>query len=158
MKRVYGARPRPRVLLEGVPDEFHQGYRDRFPTVEAVGHRSEVDQAEFDLLVTTETAHRAEDHLRVIIFSGPTELPIPDVVDVAASRSGDVRFNVEWLGSSKAHEFHVPAEWPPEVSRFIQDRLIPIVTRKETNPVLKQRTQALSVISPFLETARGGNF
>jgi hypothetical protein len=155
MSRVYGARPRPRVLLEGVPEQFLQGYRDRFPTVETVKNRSEVDQAEFDVLVTTHTARGSEDHLRVIVFSGPTERGVPDVVDVAASRAGDIRFNVEWFGNSKAREFHVPAEWPPEVIRFIHDRLIPIATRKERNPVLIQRTEALSVISPFLQTARG---
>jgi hypothetical protein len=152
MSRIFGANPRPRILLEHIPEHLHRGYRNRFPTVTAVEALREVDQAEFDLLITTRDAVNAADHLRVIVFSEATNFQ--DVVDLAGSGSG-THFHVQWAGTSRASEFHVPSEWPEDLGRFIQVRLIPLATGKTSNPVLGQRSQSSSVISPFLQTASG---
>src|SRR5439155_25214793 len=97
MNRIFGASPRPRVLLERIPEDLHKGYRDRFPTVVSVDTKSAVDQAEFDLLVTTWNSSNSDDHLWVISFLEPNQYN--DVIDT--SRSGANRFSVGWFGSSR---------------------------------------------------------
>src|ERR1700680_4997296 len=105
MSRVYGASQRPRILLQGIPESLHQSYRDRFPTVVAVQYLHEVDQAEFDMLVTTGSARQAEEHVRVIVFSEPGK--VRSAIDETSS--GNVRFEIAWSGESGARGFHESA-------------------------------------------------
>jgi len=153
MGRIFGASPRPRVLIQDIPEDFHQGYRDRFPTVVAVQNLSDVDQAEFDMLVTTWSALRAEEHLCAIVFSGP-RVAFSSIDETA---SGNVHFSIAWKGESKAREFHVPTDLPEEVRRFVQERLIPVVRSKPANPILSEMSLGLTapIITPFLQSARG---
>lgn len=150
MSRIYGANPRPRALLQDIPDDLQQGYVTRFPTVVAVNNLNEVDQREFDFLVTTWSAMTAERHLRVIVFS--VSSVASNTVGVAEPTGGETHM-VRWIGTSRAREVHVPYDCPPALKSFVANRLVPIVMGKAENPILEQ--QSSPHLTPFLVTARG---
>jgi hypothetical protein len=151
MSRVYGANPRPRILLEQVPEELHEGFRKRFPTVKAVTLRDEVDQAEFDVLVTAIRPQDADKHLYVIVFGDPagSQTAIEQV------KAGQASFPIQWLGISRGHEFHVPTSIDAALQRFVQARVVPVVDGRPANFVMGEPITAPKVVTPFLTTARG---
>jgi hypothetical protein len=150
MSRIYGANPRPRALLHDIPDDLQQGYVARFPTVVAVDNLNEVDQGEFDFLVTTWNAMSAESHLRVIVFSRPSA--VSNNVGMAEPTPGEAH-GIRWIGTSRAREVHVPYDCPPALKSFVTNRLVPIVMAKAENPILAQKSSPH--LTPFLLTARG---
>jgi hypothetical protein len=152
MSRVFGANPRPRILLEAIPEELHQQFVDVFPTVATVEDRSEVDQVEFDVLVTTQSALGADKHLYVIVFGAESGGPM-NIID--STRSGTTLVYAQWIGSSKGREFHVPIDRPAILRRFIETRLIPILRSKRENLVIGQIFGSPSTLTPFVATARG---
>ncbi len=151
MSRIFGANPRPRILLEQVPEELHDAFRKSFPTVIAVTLRDEVDQAEFDVLVTAVSPEGAERHLFVLVFNEPN--PYRTILEqVTADQTS---FPIKWLAPSKGHEFHVPTSIDPALQRFVQARVIPVLNRKAENWVLGGPIQAPKVVTPFITTFRG---
>jgi hypothetical protein len=151
MSRVFGANPRPRILLEQVPEELHERFRKEFPTVKAVTLRSEVDQAEFDVLVTAVSPQDADLHLFVIVFGEPRG----EQTWIERVQSGQASFPIVWLGTSKGHEFHVPTSNDAALQRFVQARLVPIADRRAENFVMGVNLGAPQVVTPFIATARG---
>lgn len=150
MNRVYGVSPRPRLLLHNVPEEFHTSYQERFPTVRAVEDLTEVDQREFDVVVTTWNAYHLEDHLRSIVF-GPRSGGGRSIAPVEPS-PGESHV-VEWIGVSMAREFEVPYQCPPALRSFIEKRLIPVASAKNGNPLLARDSPAY--MTPFVVSGRG---
>src|SRR6266567_2575177 len=151
MSRVFGANPRPRILLERIPAELHDQFRTRFPTVRAVSWRAEVDQAEFDVLVTSLSPDGADAHLFVIAFWEP--ISVNKVIERV--QVGQTNFPILWLGMSRGHEFHVPKSLDEAIQRFMHNHVIPIVDQKAENRVMGENFGGSPVVTPFLNTARG---
>ena len=152
MSRIYGANPRPRILVEGLEEDLSQSFDNRFPTVKVVQHRNDVDQSEYDVLVTRKSAEDSDRNIYPVVFGRP--LPNSFVVDRV--QDGNTQFVISWVGTTRGHELHVPATIPQPLQRFIQTRVIPIVQEQDENYVLGVTVgEPTGIITPFITTARG---
>lgn len=151
LSRVFGASPRPRILLENISENLKPEFDKQFQTVRAVDLREDVDQSEFDVLVTTISPEGAEQHLFVMCYGGPVgQFRVIDYV-----KSGQVSFPVSWLNSARGHEFHVPTDLDQSLQRFIHTRVIPVIDAQRENLVMGHLSGGPGVVTPFVTTARG---
>jgi hypothetical protein len=84
---VLGKNPKPAVLIVGFDDAIAERIGRLFPARQVIDHLDEVEQQEWDVLITTRSVLGAEHHLYVIglgceayLPPGRAELP-SDILD-----------------------------------------------------------------------------
>lgn len=66
---VYGSKPRPRVLLEDLPDPWAVAAEALFPSFLRVEARQSVEESEFDVVITAAEVVRRSPHLHVLALA-----------------------------------------------------------------------------------------
>jgi len=168
--RIIGRQPKPRALLQGLDDAVAERVKPLFPTWRVVGSLDEVDQDEWDVLVTTDTVAGAESHLHVIAI-GCKYIPIPLHLGGRTSSLGECqleegkRVNACYSGRIRATEFHIPENLPLPLGRLAELKLLPLVRERENHATIGPAfgspappTDLLawrSAVQPFVATAKG---
>ncbi len=154
--RVIGEQAKPRALIFGFDDAMAKRIGALFGSWKPIKDFGEVDQQEWDVVVTTRSVVQAEHHLYVIATGcdayalgmggqvpsafGPFHNPAePDNI-----YKGWINFT----GDSRARELEVPAGLPSSITRLIETQLVPL-SRQET----VHRWLAPSVTSPEYDQA-----
>jgi hypothetical protein len=169
--QVMGKKPKPAALIVGFDDAMAERIGRLFPARKVIDHLDEVEQKEWDVLITTRSALGADYHLYVIGIGcdayappGRAELPSSfgpyhdDTPKQRTSPPGAVgkrplgghpsSSRVQWNGASKASEFHVAENLPASIERLIMTKLGPLAETEETHQWLHPK----SVLEPFLTT------
>jgi hypothetical protein len=156
LPRVIGKNPKPAALIVGFDGALAERIKMLFPASQVIEYLDEVEQKEWDVLITTRSALGAENHLYVIgvgcdaiVRPGYAELPSafgPFHFETAAddASTGWVR----WTGPSRAKELHVAENLSPSVERLIVTRLAPLAEEENSHQWLHPR----GPLEPFLST------
>jgi hypothetical protein len=157
--RVIGKNPKPAALIVGFDDAIADRIGRLFPARQVIDHLDEVEQKEWDVLVTTRSALGAEDHLYVIGLEcaayappGRSELPSTFGHYHLPSQPGHVTsVPVSWTGPSRARELHVATDLPSSIERLIVTQLVPLAEPEK----LHQWLHPQDAMEPFLSTLLG---
>lgn len=159
MKR-FGERPRPRLLVYGFPQTLADAVASAYPTRKVVDYPGQVDETEYDVLVTPGSAWTS-DRLFTLSFGGSTRpnFKVPD------GNSPTIGFNEHRTSVSKV--FLLPPDLPDEISELVTTRLIPRLQARPNNPVLdwlvdvntplairRALPDVRQLVNPFVLTAR----
>jgi hypothetical protein len=168
--RIIGRKPKPRALIRGLDEEVAEQVKALFPTWREVRFLAEVDQQEWDVLVTNKTvdeSHQssspAKPHLYVVAIGCESYFPWPGAR--LLGNFGRCRFpgeneanaTVHWSWSVKATEFVVPANLPGPIERLVNQILLPGVRDRDDHKVAAPHDVSLlkdwpKVVHPFLLT------
>jgi hypothetical protein len=168
--RVIGERPKPRALLFGFDESTAKRIEALFPTSLVLEDFNDVEQREWDVLVTTRSVMFAAHHLYIIGLGCDTyESRVRGQVGATFGHfhSVDQPRNestglVIWKPESRARELIVPGDLPPSIRRLVQTRLIPLMQPErihqllgtnESNPHTEE--ELTSCIKPFVATRYG---
>lgn len=110
------AAPRPRVLLQDVPDEWVERLTEYFPSVRRVTANDEVHEDEFDVLITTSTRWMTAPHLHVV------SIGLAPPIDILGANHQHPRFG----GRTLARELTVPPDLPGEISYLVKRDMVPL--------------------------------
>jgi hypothetical protein len=163
--RVIGKNPKPAALIIGFDDAMAERIGRLFPARQVIDHVDEVEQKEWDVLITTRSVLGAQRHLYVIgvecdaiVRPGHAELPAAfgpyhdasaEAGRAASAAAGRVASDwVRWTGPSRAKELHVAENLPPSLERLIVTQLAPLAERETFHKWLQPR----GVLEPFLST------
>jgi hypothetical protein len=160
--RKHGELARPRLLLHGYPQELADAVSDVFPTTREVEYLAEVDLAEYDALVAY-----GQDSSPPHLFSLSTHGGVVPNMELPFSPPG-VYFNSHSTTQSKI--LYVPPELPEPLIEIIEQRLIPLLRDRQSNPYLTWDTsynpfdpkwkqlpaiRDVEAIHPFVRTKNG---
>jgi hypothetical protein len=171
--RVIGKNPKPAALIVGFDDATAETIGKLFAVHRVIDLVHEVEQKEWDVLITTRSALGAEYHLYVIGIGceayappGRAELPssfgpyhhdIPKLAPGArplppgarpAPHSARPANGVQWTGDSKARALQIPENLQASIEQLIVTKLVPLAQSQEAHQWLEPK----GVLEPFLTT------
>jgi len=137
-----------------------------FPTWQLIDHIDDVEQQEWDVLITTRSALGAQRHLYVIGIGcdayappGRAELPSAFGPYHDASQPNDASSEwVRWTGPSRARELHVAADLPSAVENLIVTQLAPPAEPEKLHQWLHPRSALEPFLSTLLDQCLAGRF
>jgi hypothetical protein len=156
--RVIGKNPKPAALIVGFDDTTAERIKGLFPASRLIDHLDEVDQQEWNVLITTRSALGAEHHLYIVglgceayLPAGRTELPSAfglyhDTTQAENTSSGWV----SWTGPSKATQLYVAENLPSTIERLIVTQLAPLARQEREHKCLHPG----DIVEPFVSTIR----
>jgi hypothetical protein len=142
--RVIGEQPKPRALIFGFDDPTAERIKALFASSMILNDLDDVEQREWDVLVTTRSLMFVANHLSVIGFGcdgydtrargqvGPTFGYFHSANEPRSASTGVVI----WEPESRARELVVPGDLPPSVRRLVQDRLVPMMQPERIHQLL----------------------
>ncbi|WP_147447099.1 hypothetical protein [Corallococcus sp. CA054B] len=132
---TFGEKPRPRALLLGLTNEENQTAAKLLPTCRTINALEEVEQHEWDLLITRHEFF-AKSHL-FIISIGCTDLGYVQhpINETAAIHTGTFGVTTH----SRSTEFIIPDHLPRELSLLIQRNLLPGLQSETQHKVIGTR-------------------
>lgn len=135
---VHGQQPRPRALLEGLPDDVTDEIGRLFGSTRVVAPGEPVDESEYDVLVTAAAVTRSP-RLHVLALGSP-HLGTVDVDAPSASASsvdhggtvtrGDpthVRGSVWLVEDVLARQLDIPPQVTGSLRELVEDTLVPVI-------------------------------
>ncbi len=129
--RRFGEQTRPRALLLGLDKRTQDALSDLFPTFKAARNLGEVDQTEFDLVVTVgRPLLDSLDSLYAIGF-GSEKYPHPQVTG-----EGVQSWPVWFYGTTASKEFAILPEIPDTLIAAVEETLIPLISGRGSNEIL----------------------
>jgi hypothetical protein len=154
--RIIGRQRKPRALIVGFDDTTAQRIGRAFSASQVIEHVDEVEQQEWDVLVSTRSVARAQPHLYVVgvgcdAYELPGHAPFPAAFGPFHDTSGAEDTSTEWVrwtGPSRARELHVAENLPPGIERLIVNQLAPLAQPEK----LHQWLEPQRVLDPFLST------
>jgi hypothetical protein len=171
--RVIGQQPKPRALIFGFDDPMAERIGSVFPTWRSINRFDDVEQKEWDVVITTLAAELAEPHLYVIGL-GCESYPmvpagtIPDSFGWFHSptqpeeSSKATNTYVRWAEYSKATMLELPENLPAGIDRLVGAELVPLARRQDYHYGLglndlspKAITLWANIFEPFLITGQG---
>jgi hypothetical protein len=156
--RVIGKNPKPAALIVGFDDATAERIKRLFPASILIDHLDEVDQQEWDVLITTRSALGAEYHLYVIglgceAFLPPGRALLPSAFgpyhDTSQAENTSTGW-VTWTGPSRATQLHVAENLPSTIEQLIVTQLVPLAKQEREHQWLHPG----DVIEPFVSTIR----
>jgi hypothetical protein len=148
----FGERPRPRILVRGFPPGLAQQLSGAFPTVKLVTSLSDVDQDEYDVLVTPQSAGSSHRLFAIVIGgTGAANVALEGYIP-------DIGFKKDRTTVSKV--LLVPPGIPDAVADLVKAQLVPLVESRPTNFVLDwniseyhtpEAVSALPLVSELVE-------
>jgi hypothetical protein len=150
--KVFGSTPHPRALMWGFSDEQVRTIGPVFATAKVITSLAEVEQTEWDVLVTRSGCFGSSPHLYVLAVEGDPE-GAPKTFDYIEGEP--VQAFVQYGGVSRASEFRVPAGLSREIENIVTTTLVPRARTAGIHLVLTLGGSALSSgskVRPFLVT------
>jgi hypothetical protein len=168
--RVIGEEPKPRALI-CMPDNdaMAENLGPLFGSWKAINDLGEVDQQDWDVLVSTRSVIDAEHHLYVITlgcgtYVRPTGQEVfPGCGSFHSPSEPDVTFKgwIIWTGDSRARQFVIPDSLSPNIARLIETQFVPLAQREQIHQWLRPTvvsTESVedwgNALEPFLLTTR----
>ncbi len=166
-EELFGAKPRPSVLILGFDDEVVRSLTPLFPASIAINDVSTVRMEEWDLLITAVgAAHHWQDSTSgplipvssiFVLGFGPGYFGIP-----AEATFNDSRAEIGTTAEAVASQFRIPPELPSPIQRLVKQDLIPKASEHNKHRVLAEtlgpnptRPIRQNEIRPFLVTSQG---
>ena len=154
--RVIGEQAKPRALLFGLDGAMAERVGALFAHWRTIKDFEDVEQREWDVLVTARSAVFAEHHLYVISVGCDTYLSRihgqvhPALGSFHNPSESDNAFQgwIRWTGNSRAREFVIPENLSPSTAHLIETQLAPLAQREEVHQWLET-----SVTSPEYDQA-----
>ena len=115
--KTFGSQPRPRALIWGFDAIEVEHIARAFATARAIESLGQVEQSEWDVLVTRRGCVEANSHLYVLAFEGD------DDESLKFGLAKDANGLVWYVAGSRATEFQVPYDLDPEVERLVTKSL-----------------------------------
>ena len=162
-RRLIGAMPRPRILCMDFPDEVVSSLRESFATVEAIQRLNEVEQSEWDLLVTRSEADEAAPHLWMLVFQREL-LTRQSCGSVYSPQNSPWNHTVGYYRWSRARTLAIPRNLDPMLLSLAEHALVPKARGRDLHPILTllqhfggvhQSLGDPPMITRFLETSDG---
>ncbi|MGW0163818.1 hypothetical protein ACWDWT_01320 [Streptomyces sp. NPDC003343] len=159
---VINTSPRPRMLVSGFPgnDDLVDEILKISPTSKKIDNFREVRQAEWDVLVTTDSLVKAQQYVGTWTLE-----PHLCVIYVATQNNpyGTIERRTGWRGEVRnegrkvSQEIRRVRELPERIATLVHEKLEPVVTRREYHDLFGCESADSSVphISPFLTTPDG---
>jgi hypothetical protein len=164
---LFGAKPRPWVVLLGLDEAVVEELTPLFPTCIAVDSISEVRLEEWDLLITGSGAPNPTSiqgfplitvgSIFILAFGG-MEFGLPH-------KRVELNSTVSQIGTRSevvASQFMVPQGLPSAVKKLVEQDLVPKALERTRHPVIAETAQGafqrnlnLNEILPFLQTSQG---
>jgi hypothetical protein len=120
--KVFGSTPHPRALIWGFSDDQVARIAPAFATARAINDLTEVEQAEWDVLVTRNGCFGSAPHLYVLGIEGDPD-GSPKTFDFV--EGNPVQGVVQFGGISRATQFRVGAGLNAELDKVVTTSLIP---------------------------------
>jgi hypothetical protein len=132
--RTYNNKPRPRVLLEDIDESIAERIRSLVPTSMPVSENEPVYGNEFDVLITSVTRVRRDQHMHVVAFGstllGSVQPPEGETYSVPPAMALE-------SSASLATEIYVPDDIKGELGALVQNLLVPFFIDKKWKPALR---------------------
>ena len=152
--KSFGSRPHPRGLILGFEGELTAQLEPLFATSKVISNLSEVEQTEWDVLVT---AHGCDD-ARVGLYVVAVESD-----HMAGQSFGRITWqsqsaSITYAGESRATEFPLPSGLPAQVATLVEQHLGPRAVSEGSHRVLffgGTPCRDANPIHPFLLTIDG---
>jgi hypothetical protein len=168
--RVIGEQPKPRALIFGFDDSTARRIETLFPTPLILEDFDDIEQREWDVLITTRSLMSAAHHLYVIgLGCDAYDARIRGQVGAtfghfhsATQPRNESTSLVVWKPESRARELVVPGDLPPSVRRLLQDLLIPLMQPERIHQLLgtndsrpETQEELTNCMKPFVATRYG---
>lgn len=159
--KVFGRRRTPRTLIMTDDDDFAAAVSALVPTSQRVNWPTDVEQAHWDLLVTTEPytntlygtgrmgREPARQHLYIVSFV------TGHLGSIQSGDDPDDLHSVAFAGGSQSTEYALPGTLQNEFRPLVESSLLPTVqARTEPHPILAAPKVTVPIL-PLLKTTLG---